>query len=583
MPTAELVDGRIILESEYREREMIKLLPGARWDTNAQTWWCPLSWAACMQLRGIFSTDLSVGPALGAWARDERDTRVAPCLALRTAEDADLPYPDLYPFQRAGVLLMATAKQALNGDDMGLGKTVQGIMALEHLGDDAYPALIVCPNSKKFDWKAEVKNSELIGGFSKFAPHRRVVVIAGGKSARVKLIEQVRDAEADVAIINWEGLRGHTRLAGYGSLNLSDDDKTPKELNEVDFRSVIADEAHRAKDPRSKQTRALWWLGDRATYRFALTGTPVANSPEDVWSLMRFVAPAEFPTKTKFIERYALQSWNMFGGMEICGLKSETRDELFSILDPRFIRRTKAAVLPQLPPKIPVTRTVELSPKQRKAYDQIRKEMLAELESGILVATNPLTKLTRLLQFASAYGELVDDQLVLTDPSCKVDALEEIVFELGDQPALVFAESRQLIELAYKRLIRAKPHGLGMNVSIITGKVDPVQRVQEAEMFSSRRSRVMLMTLGAGAEGLSFPGVSTAIFLQRSFSAVKNVQAEDRIVGIGRGEEGVSPLIIDVVAADTVEERVHQIRAEKAERLEEVARDKETLKTWLAK
>lgn len=583
MPVAELIDGRVVINSEYRERELIKLLPGAKWDTVKQTWWAPLSWATCIQLRGIFNEDLKVGPELARWSSNERNTRIAPCLDLRRAEDADIDEPGLYPFQRAGVLFLATAGQALCADDMGLGKTVQGIRTLEQIGDDAYPALVICPNSKKFDWMAEYKGTELVGGFNFFAPDRRVIVINGGAAARRKQIEAVKNGEYDVGIINWEGIRLHTRLAGYGSIRLEEGDKLPKELNEVGWKTIIADEAHKAKDPKSKQTRALWWLGDHATYRFGFTGTPVANSPEDMWALMRFVSPTEWPTKTKMIERYALQSWSMFGFMEICGLKSETKDELFKILDPRFIRRTKAAVLPQLPPKIPVTRTVELGAKQRKAYEQIRKEMLAELEGGILLATNPLTKMTRLLQFASASGVIQDGNLVLTDPSCKVDALEEIVQELGEEQAIVFAESRQLIELAYKRLVRAKPHGLGLSVGMVTGTISPTERSEAIAAFTGGKHRLMLMTLGAGAEGLSFPGCSTAIFLQRSFNAVKNVQAEDRIYGIGRGVEGKSSTIIDVVAKDTIESRVHQVRAEKAEMLEEFARDAETLKAWLAK
>jgi len=576
MPVAELVDGRIVLGSEYRERERIKLLPGARWDTHAQTWWCPLSWAACIQLRGIFGEDLQVGESLSTWAQNERRTRIDPCLALRTAEDGPLEYEDLglRPFQRAGIQFLATARQALIADDMGLGKTVQTILAFEVMGDDAFPLLVVCPNSMKFTWEDEYK---------KWAPHRRVVVVNGGKATRLKQIASVRDGENDVAVINWESLRNHTRLASYPSVRLTDDEKIEKELNEIGLVSVAADECHKAKDPRAKQTRALWYIGDKAQNRIALTGTPVANSPEDIWSIMRFVAPNEWPAKSQMINRYALQSWNMFGFMEICGLKSETKDELFKILDPRFIRRTKEAVLTQLPAKTYTTRTVEMTPKQRKAYDEIRKVMITELEKGILVATNPLAKMTRLLQFASAYGEIVEGNLVLTDPSCKVDALLEIVDELGDQRAVVFAESRQLIELAYRRLIRARPHGPGLSVGMITGNVDEHSRKEAVDAFNAGKHKVMLMTLGAGSEGLSFPGCSTEVFLQRSFSAVKNKQAEDRCHGIGRGVEGVSTTIIDVVAEGTLEERVREVLLEKGEMMEEVVRDEETLMKWLAK
>jgi SNF2 family DNA or RNA helicase len=556
------------VQTDWREKELIKAVPGAKWDTDARVWWLPLSWSGCVQLRGTFGENLQVGVQLAAWSRHELESRVTPCMALRTADDSEdlAMMTKLYPYQRAGAKFLATAKHALIADEMGTGKTVQAIAALESIGDSAYPALIVCPNSMKPTWVAE---------WERWAPGRAVQLVHGGAATRRKQIEVLEQGEADIAIMNWEGLRLHTRLDSYPGVALSDDDKTPKELNSVPWKSVVADEAHRAKEPSAKQTRALWYVGRDAEYRFALTGTPVANSPEDVWALMRFVEPSEFPAKTKFIDRYGLQSWNAFGFMEVIGVKSETKDELFKILDPRFIRRTKAAVLPQLPPKTYATRFVDLTAKQRKAYDMLRKEMMTELESGVLLATNPLTRMTRLLQFAAAYGELQDDQLILTEPSCKVDALEEIVDELGDQQAVVFAESRQLIELAAKRLHKNKVRN-----GQVTGAIDPLERQKNVEAFQAGALKVLLLTLGAGGEGLTLTAASTAIFLQRSWSQVKNLQAEDRIHRVGQAG---NVEIIDIIAEDTVESRVHDARVTKADRLEEIARDAETLKVWLAK
>lgn len=607
MAVAERYDDKIIIATEFREKELVKQVPGARWDSDAQVWWVPLSWAACVQLRGVFGDSLHLGEALNAWAKEDRAVRRDPCLALRGAEDApDLAFlTALHPFQRAGVRFLATAKHALLADEMGLGKTVQAIAAMEVLGDDAYPALVVCPNSMKISWAAEI---------NRWAPGRTPVVIAGSAAARKKAIAQLVTGEADIGIINYEALRSHTRLEGYGGVKLTDEEKKPKELNEISFRTVVADEAHRAKDPRAKQTRALWWVSRTASYRFALTGTPVANSPEDVWTLMRFVSPAEFPAKTKFIERYAQQDWSVYGFMQVTGVKGETREELFRILDPRFIRRTKAVVLPQLPAKTYSTRFCEMVPKQKKAYEEMRKEQYAELDSGVLLATNPLVKLTRLLQFASAMGEHGDPAfdvraagqvlagpfatreeaeairqatgnteayvhdatpLLLKEPSCKVDALEEIVAELGDQQAVVFAESKQLIELAAARLIKG-----GVRVVQVTGSVPAHERAANVQAFQEGKAKVILLTLGAGGEGLTLTAASTAIFLQRSFNYVRNLQAEDRVHRIGQ-EDSVT--IIDIVTVDTAEERVHTSGVYKAEMADQITRDQETLKAWLKK
>jgi len=236
--------------------------------------------------------------------------------------------------------------------------------------------------------------------------------------------------------------------------------------------------------------------------------------------------------------------------------------------------------------------------------------------------------MTRLIQFASAHGDMGDEAyevwtedgrvefdightftsqdaaiaasgvvpgswvkeitpLVLSEPSCKVDALEEIVLELGEQRAVVFAESRQLIELAAARLVKAsgvKDGPLfGFTCAQITGSIPDYERQENVNRFNAGDVQALLVTLGAGGEGLSFPGCSTAVFLQRSFNAVLNLQAEDRIHGIGRGTEGVASEIIDIITEGTAEERVHEVRGEKAEMMEELCRDEDNVRRWLAK
>ncbi len=562
-------EDKISIATEYRETQVVKQVPGTKFHREHLTWYCPLSWAACVQLRGVFGEELQVGPELAAWSQNEVHTRIRPCMELREAQDGPdvSSIPNLYPYQRAGVHFMTAAGSALNGDEMGTGKSVQTIATLEEL--DAYPALIVCPNSMKDTWVQDE--------YAKWAPHRRAVVIGGGAANRRKAIKLLQTGEADVGVINWEALRLHTRLAGYGSIKLEENDKLEKELNEVGFKAIIADEAHKAKNPASKQTRALWWLGDHAEHRYALTGTPVANAPDDLWAIMRFVSAKEWPSKTSYIDRYAQQSWNNFGFMAAIGIRVEMRDELFKILDPRFIRRSKKAVLPNLPPKMYTKRYCEMAAKQKKAYEALRKQMLAELETGVLVATNPLTKLTRLMQFASAYAEIDEaGNIRMTEPSCKVDALVDVVEELGETSAIIFAESRQLIELGVARLQKN-----GIEVGQITGAISPEDRTINKNRFQNGDLQFLALTLGAGGEGLTLTAAGAVVFMQRSFSAVKNAQAEDRAHRPGQEHESVQ--IIDLVTPMTVDEMPHAAFMEKKIRLEEIVRDEEALQRWLKK
>lgn len=572
MPLVEKVEDRINIYAEYREKELCNQVPGCKYDRDEQLWSVPLSWAACVQLRSVFLDELEIGPELGGWATEVYTNRVAPCMYLRDAEDCTVGADnlhrghDLEPRQRAGVEFLIRAARACLADGMGSGKTVQLICALEtleRLGAQAYPALVIAPNSMVYKWAEEL---------AEWAPGRKVAVIKGSAAKRRKLIE----AGADVFVINWEGVRAHSRVAGYGYIRLDEKEKVDLELNQVGLRTVIADEAHRGKNPQAKQTRAWWYLSWQATYRFAATGTPVANSPEDAWSIMHGIDPVEYPSKTAFINRYALQSWNNFGGMVVVGLRGETREEFFKFFDARFIRRPTKVVIPNIAAKLPPQiRKIELGHKQRVAYDALRKEMLAELESGVLVATNPLTRMTRLLQLASAYGEVdAEGNLKLTEPSAKLDALDELYDELGDEPVAVFAESRQLIDLAATRLLKRKvPYGL------IAGGVPELDRQRTMNAFQQGDLKIILLTLGAGGEGLTLTATRFPVFLQRSFSLIKNLQAVDRTWRRGQDRD-VQPIIFEAV--DTIETRVAEVGIEKAERLEEVVRDRETLRRLLS-
>lgn len=570
MPAAERAGDRIVLTTEYRDRDLIRAVPGARYDKDARTWSVALSWANCLCLRGVFGERLTIGDELRAWAAAEREGRVDPAMAAREraldpsndahAESPPSGWRELYPYQRTGVQFLSAAGSAILADEMGAGKSAQTIVALE--AQDAYPALIICPNSVKGSWAVE---------FASWAPHRSVQIVGGGAAKRRKQLAE----EADVYIINWEALRIHSRLAPYGSVRLSDAEKTPGELNRP-WGAVVADEAHRAKEPKAKQTRALWAIGRSAEHRYALTGTPIANSPADLWAILNFVSPDEWPARTKYIDRYCMTSWNAFGGVDVVGIRPELRDEFFAVVDPRFLRRSKDIVLPWLPPKVHLTRRIELPAKQAKAYKELRDGMVAGLDSGTLLALDPLTLLGRLSQLASSYADVQPDGTVqLSEPSGKLDELDAILDELGDEPVVVFAASRQLIDLAAARLEKR-----GVTFGKITGTVSTDEREWAKEAFMAGRLQVLLLTLGAGSEGLTLTRARHLVFLQRSWSLVENRQAEDRIHRPG-AEQHESVFIHDIVAAGTVEDDLLSALDAKGGMLEQIVRDKELLRKVL--
>jgi SNF2 family DNA or RNA helicase len=577
--------GDIIrIETEWRYKELCKSIPGASWNAKEQLWRVPLSWASCLALRSVFKTDLQIGPRLTEWATNELNSRVTPANSLRDLEDYEGD-EDLFPHQRAGVAFLSTARRALLADEPGLGKTAQTIRALKKLaadGEQVFPALIVCPNTLKKNWFRE---------FKMWWPEVNVQVISGSAGQRRKQFAE----QADVYVINWESLRTHSKLSSYGSIALArctecgghDESVSAnrcevhvRELNEIDFKAVVADEIHRSKDPKSKQTRALWAATGDADIRFALTGTPIANNVLDLWSILHWLSPSEWPSKTRWIDRMIDTMLNAFGGMMVIGVKPHMEQEFYAAINPRMRRMLKARVLPWLPPVLKERRDIEMSTKQKKAYKQMLEAMIAELEGGgAVVAPSALTQTTRLLQFASSYAEMSVDEVtgevrtLLSEPSCKVDALMDDIKngDFGDDSVAVCAVSRQLIELLSKALTEAKiPHGL------ITGAQNEDERQKSIDDFQSGRTKWILFTAQAGGVGVTLTAARRLVMLQRPWSLVDYKQALDRVHRIG-SEIHDSVVIMDYVTEGTIEERVIDVLDTKADNFENIVKDKHQL------
>lgn len=485
--------------------------------------------------------------------------------------------------------------------------TVMGAVALEtiHRTGTPGPYLVVCPNTVKRGWEREL---------GRWAPSLTPIIVRGTATKRRQMIETAAEDPTAVLVMNWESLKLHSRLAPYGQTRLrpcsrcvpGDDGKPtscercPRELNEVKFGAIIGDEAHRAKDPRAKQTRALWAVshGPSTRYRWALTGTPIADAIDDLWSIMHFLSPDEFPRKTAYLDRYGLLSYNAFGGMEVVGIRPETRDEFFSVFDPRFLRRPREYALRDVKEPQRETRFVEMSPKQARLYRELAVEMAARLEDGsTLVVPNPLTQTTRLNQAAASYLErnecvpcagtgakpLAPDEKCTGCngrgyrfnpilPSNKLDGLLELLEELpAKEQVVVFAVSRRLIERVSDALT-AK----GITNLVISGAVKEEDRYGVIDKFRAGDARVCLVVIDAGGEGLDgLQCAQVGVFLQRHYSRLKNVQAEGRLVR--SGQEGQT-LLIDFRSEHTIEDDKEAILAEKEGRFDELCRDRQ----WLA-
>src|SRR5439155_601475 len=268
--------------------------------------------------------------------------RAKETVALAMAEDASLELPwlggELRPFQRAGVRYALTQRRTFLADEQGLGKTVQALAALET--DGAYPAVVVCPASLKLTWEREAAH---------WLPHRRTAVVSG-RSAR-GWTRAGADA-ADIVIVNYDIAGGHL-----------------ERLAEVGLQAAVFDESHYCKEPRARRTKACLALASKVPVdglRLALTGTPILNRPKELVSQLRLIGRlGDFESGAGMARRFQ-------GPAALERLHWHLRSHC-------YVRRLKADVLPQLPPKRQVPIPVELS--NEAEYRLAERDLIAWLQS----------------------------------------------------------------------------------------------------------------------------------------------------------------------------------------------------------
>lgn len=590
-------DHIIVIDTLWNEKPLLEMVPGAHYVKGK--WRAPLTWAAVVTLRGVLGPAFTYGPLLTEWLWTERRNRVDPAVFVRNKIEWPPEWPEtvcpefdkrLRPFQRVGAFWLLLTQDGVLGDDLGTGKTVQLLAALKALGENGLPALVICPNGVKRHWEREI---------GIWYPEATPYVIAGTAAVRTKIFAAAKKDPMAVIVINIEATRLFSRLAPYGSVKLkrciecdkyhgdpnlkpSQCEVHPKVLNSYGFKVVILDEAHHIQKPKSKWTRAVWAVMHNPSikYHWGATGTVIGSHPGDLWSVMHAVNRAEYPVKSKWIDRYALISNSPGGGTDIIGLRPDTRDELYAYFDPRYRRMVQARVLPQLPPKVRTARTVEMTSTQARMYKDLDEKLMTRTDEGqLFLSPDSLIVTIRLMQLAAATvhiekpdeNEISSWEITLKEPAPKLDEMERVLEEMGDAQCVIGAEHKQLVYLASDRLSK-----LGIRHGFITGDQTESERDQYLQMLREHRIRVLLFTLKAGSEGIDMSVAPNLILLQRSWRMINDVQAVGRVYRFGSVQHSLVN-IVDIVTEGTVE--IEQIARlyQKSERLEEIQRDRAQL------
>lgn len=431
----------------------------------------------------------------------------------------------LRDYQKCGYKWMKTlANYGFGGilaDDMGLGKTLQSItFILSELPDirkKKLPVLIVCPASLTYNWLSEI---------TKFASDVQAVVVDGNKTERYKIQKDV--ADMDVVITSYPLLL-----------------RDIKWFEKQDFHTVFFDEAQAFKNPVTQTARAVKRI--MADNRFALTGTPVENSLEELWSIFHVVFPELF-----------------LGLKEYSNLSRET---IARRIRPFLLRRLKEDVLSELPDKVESIESVELLPDQKKLYAaylaKLREDTLKHLDKDTLRKNRIkiLAGLTRLRQICCHPALFVDGY---KGGSAKFEQLMQIVEEskLSGRRVLIFSQFTKMLELIGRDLaIQEFPF------FYLDGQTPSEERVEICNRFNAGERDVFLISLKAGGTGLNLTGADTVILYDMWWNPAVEEQAADRAHRIGQTN---IVQVIKLVARGTIEEKMNELQEKKRHLIEEI-------------
>lgn len=556
--------------ASFVHKERISSIPGSRFIGKGKDYWAvPRTWVSAQLLVRMFGDKLVWTADAEAFVNSLWSDTIEPALGLRNegakpewiTAVADMAPANRRPrdYQVSGALFLATAKRAMLLDEQGTGKMTQTALALS-LYPDTLPALIVAPKGTIYTWQNELALFGL-----------KSVVIDGSDSAvkRRSSFDNFDPSVTPVMITTYSMLSKHSRVSGYGAIKLSEADRQHKELNQISWSTVVADEAHRAKEASATQTRALWAVSENAPYRWATTGTPTESNIIDFWALLHFIDPIEWPSSTKFRDLWVLQYANHFGGMEVIGLRPDTMDEFHALTDWHWRRVLKGD---DLPPREYLDVFHTASAKETKTYRDLHKQLMADIGGNgsidVLFAENHMVKAGRCMQAASATLEFdSEDNVRMVEPSSKLDALADTLEDHAGVATILWFKNRDLLHMQEARFNKS-----GVPFVSIHGDVTGKDRADAVTSFQDGKVNYILITIGAGSEGTTLTRAPLAIFVQREWSLIKQQQAPDRNHRIG-SEMHDRILYINLISRGTIEEDLGAHLAEKEGMKQELVRD----------
>lgn len=433
----------------------------------------------------------------------------------------------------------------LNGilaDDMGLGKTLQAITLLTQFKMDhpKQPSLVVCPTSLIYNWKEE---------FNKFNPGIKALAVDGNPSQRKKLLSEIK--KFDVVITSYTLLQ-----------------KDIDFYKKIAFGYAILDEAQHIKNRTTRNAQSVKMV--EAAHRLILTGTPIENSLDELWSLFDFLMPGLLSSYDRFVEKYIRYQQ---GGKNLDTLKKKVA--------PFILRRMKNDVLSDLPPVSEIVYHCHLSEVQHelyRSYAASAREELSQLvkkEGFERVQIHVLATLTRLKQICCHPAIFAKDKAELGDSS-KYDMLLELLQTLmeGGHKTVIFSQYTRMLNIMREDLQKQ-----GIKFEYLDGssknRLDIVKKFNE-----DKNIPIFLVSLKAGGSGLNLVGADTVIHYDMWWNPAVENQATDRVHRMGQKRSVSSYKLITL---NTIEEKIQALHNRKKGLVKElISRDEDmmTKLTW---
>lgn len=454
--------------------------------------------------------------------------------------------PELWGHQKKVVteaLNAATMKYGYYGlfHEMGTGKSRSTVNIIRNLftwHKRPLRTLILCPAIVVDNWAKEIDRFSKCGQF--------VQKLQGKGTDRARIL---KESKKSIFITNYEAL--HMEGLFWEAAG-----KEGKERKLIDrgFEVLICDELHKLKGYASKSTKLVIRMADRIPYRYGLTGSPILNTPMDIWPQFRILDQGKrfgdnfFAFRnTYFQDKNA--AWSGDKRFSKWILKDGAMEEISKKMSTCSSRVLKRDCL-DLPPLIMQRVDVGMSPKQEKAYKEMKDNLVTYLNGAACVATIALTKILRLLQITSGYVKLDTEEEISFPDSPRLSGLEDILEGIGEQKCIIWCAFKH----NYKDVTKVCD-SLGLKHTSLTGEQNQKQKELSVEEFNNGDKQIMIANPAAGGVGVNLTSASMSIWFSRSHSL------GDRLQALARNHRGGSErhekiLCIDLVCPGSIEESV---------------------------